>query len=91
MSKLGELGLPSVPEGPAVSVDACLRGEVALVSNLASLVDRRGRFLPVARHRLIDARVDTLGQLLCCLQDLFEHLHSVFMTGVTLLYRRGRG
>ena len=39
-------------------------------------------------QELIDARVRGLGQLFHCLKGMFARLHSVFMTGVTLLYRR---
>ena len=40
------------------------------------------------KQDLIDARVRGLGQLFHCLKGMFARLHSVFMTGVTLLYRR---
>lgn len=46
-SKVKALNLPAVPKGSAVSVDDCLKGDVAWVSNIHGLPERcaRGAFL----------------------------------------------
>jgi hypothetical protein len=49
------------------------------------LLDALGAGVP---QPLVDARVRGLGQLFRCLKEHFGRLHSVFITGVTLLYRR---